>query len=509
MALQVCAKKRNCPQVPFRQGAAKANARLTFEALFFKNPLSSSRIRKLAGSASMQTIVPQLLGMALFFAFSKWLPKEAFGQMGWCTATAYLIATFASFGLEQVVFRRLAAGGDSSNWAAKAFWVHNLATAALALLLLLGLAAFSASPQIQLLPFFFAAQAALSLAMPFRLLLNARLQYGGYAFATITANLVKLAAAYGCHKAGILTLPVAAAVLVGGNALEYGLAWLVARKKQTAAFRPRAYRLLIKEALPQYLTVIFDVSLARLDWFLLGILASAASVAEYSFAYRAYEVEKLPAAIVGSLLLPIVARWWTGDKKPVAAQQQIFTALLLLIPALMGWASLLVVLLWQPLVGGLLQSEFGSASFIPLAILNLSMVLQFSINLLWVQTFAARQYRKIALLTAATALLSLFLNLVLIPKWQTTGAALSLLLAAAFQLLGYARQVQKLGVRLPWKKILFVWGVNISGICVLLFCKMPLAVSGVGVLLGYPLLMWMGSIFAPAHRKILTGLKQS
>ncbi len=456
----------------------------------------------------MQTIAPQLLGMALFFAFSKWLPKADFGLMGWCTATAYLLATLAGFGLEQVVFRRLAAGSGKSNWAAKAFWIHNLATTVLALLVLLALAAFSAAPKLRLLPFFFAAQAILSLATPFRLLLNARLQYGSYALATLTANAAKLLAAYLTHTTGNLTLPVAAVILISGNAVEYVLAWLVSRKHQSGSVKGKAYRLLLREAVPQYLTVIFDVSLARLDWFLLGMLATTASVAEYSFAYRAFEVEKLPTAIVGSLFLPIAARWWTGDKKPSPDRQKAFSVLLFLIPALMGWASLMVVALWQPLVGGVLKSEFGNASFLPLAILNLAMVLQFSINLLWVQTFAARQFRTIAKITAATALLSLLLNLVLIPNLATAGAALSLVAASFFQFACYARCARRLELHLPWRRLLFVFGVQISGICAFIFLKIPLPAGLAGVFAGYPLLMWLGGIFAPQHRKTLAGLKQ-
>lgn len=458
----------------------------------------------------MQTIVPQVIGMALFFMLSKLLPKETFGLMGWFTAISYLITVVSSLGLEQIVFRRLAAGGGKSDWAATAFWRHNLLVSLLLLLLLGGAAVFFPSPKTNLLPWFFAAQVMLSLATPFRLLLNARLRYAGYAFATITANVLKLIAVWIVYELGMLTLFTTALIFIGGNALEYLLARIAARQWVVKSFRRKAYPLLVRETLPQYLAVLFDVCLARLDWILLGLMATTTSVAEYSFAYKAYEVEKLPTAMITTLLLPIVSKWSAGNTREVSyeARQAGFRPLLYLIPAVVGGGALLAVLLWKPVVGGLLNSEFGESSFLPLAVLNLSLVFQFATNLLWVQAFSARRYRMVSRITGGTALVNLVLNLVLIPKLGATGAAISLLGSSVFQLIGYGSGLSKGGFSLPVKPMIFVFGWSAVLLMVLLLPGLALPWK-IALILLYPLGLFASGTVTPKRLTDLLRFRQA
>ena len=428
--------------------------------------------------------------------------------MGWCTAAGYLLAVLSSFGLEQIVFRRIAAGSGKSDWAARAFWIHNIAVTVLFLAVLAGIWALYPSAKTQLLPLFFAAQAALSLALPFKLLLNARLRYSKYAFATIAANALKLLAAYGVHATGTLTLPIIAFVMLGGNALEYGLARSgAAHEWRHTTFKMKAYRLLLKEARPQFLAVLFDVCLARLDWILLGLLASAAAVADYSFAYRAYDVEKLPTAILSSLLLPVMSRWRIGNQNTFQPEKQnILRALLVLIPGLMGWVALIAVVLWKPVVGNLLQSEFGSSSFLSLVVLNASLVFQFAINLLWIAAFAAKQYRVVARITAQTAVLNLALNLVLIPSFTAAGAAVSIIVTSAFQFFSYARAMEKIGLRAPVGAIGIVFLTG-AVLLFLLLQHISLPVQLSLTFIAYPLVLWVTGVFSREKLCLLRSLK--
>ncbi|RYD52863.1 MAG: hypothetical protein EOP52_01575 [Sphingobacteriales bacterium] len=437
----------------------------------------------------MQTIVPQLLGIALFVALSQWLPKETFGLMGWYTATSYVLVVLGSFGLEQIVYRRVAAGRGSGDWAAKAFWVHNLAVTLVLLILLAAGALLFPSAKTDLLPVFFATQAMLSLATPFRLLLNARLQFKPYAIATILANGAKLLGAYVIYRSGTLSLLAVGLVMLGGNALEYILAWRTFRKAPKQVFRPNAYRLLLKEAVPQYLAVVFDVLLSRVDWILIGVLATTTALADYSFAYRAYEVERLPVTLMSSLLLPIVVRNQTNEQ-PSPALQTTYRSLLLLVPLLMSGVSWMVVLFWKPVVGGMLNSEFGNSSYLLIGILNLSLVFQFAINQLWIQAFAARKYVLITRITLFTALLNLLCNLVLIPRLNASGAAWSIVISTIFQFGCYAVGVRKIGFPVPVLQLTGFFLLHVFLFGMLVRTSVPTLVVGGAILLIYPVLLW-------------------
>ncbi len=466
------------------------------------------RIKQLVSGAGMQTIVPQLLGMVLFVALSQWLPKDTFGLMGWYTATSYVLVVLTSFGLEQIVYRRIAAGSGSGDWAAKAFWVHNLVVSLVLLVVLTGVAVLLPTAKTSLLPVFFATQALLSLATPFRLLLNARLQFKPYAIATILGNGVKLLGAFGLYQSGKLTLFSAGLIMLGGNLVEYLLAWRAFRKASRQVFRPKAYRLLLKEAIPQYLAVVFDVLLSRVDWILVGVLATTTALADYSFAYRAYEVERLPVTLMSSLLLPIVVRNQTSERTLPEVQAS-YRNLLLLVPLVMSGVSWLVVLFWKPVVGGLLKSDFGNSSYVLVGILNLSLVFQFAINQLWIQAFAARKYVLITRITLFTAVLNLLCNLVLIPRFDASGAAWSIVISTTFQFGCYALGVRKIGFPVPVWQLTGFFLVHALLFGMLIGTSVPVAVIGGSVVLIYPVVLWATGLLNVQNIRVLLNVRKA
>src|SRR6476619_466808 len=65
---------------------------------------------------------------------------------------------------------------------------------------------------------------------------------------------------------------------------------------------------LLQESLPQIGVVIFTSAIARFDWIILGILASNIIVAEYSFAFKVFELTTLPLLIIAPVLIPLFTR---------------------------------------------------------------------------------------------------------------------------------------------------------------------------------------------------------
>lgn len=64
------------------------------------------------------------------------------------------------------------------------------------------------------------------------------------------------------------------------------------------------YKGLVKESLPQFGVAVFTSALSRLDWILLGILSTNIVLAEYSFAYKVFEVATLPMLVIAPVLIP-------------------------------------------------------------------------------------------------------------------------------------------------------------------------------------------------------------
>jgi O-antigen/teichoic acid export membrane protein len=93
-------------------------------------------------------------------------------------------------------------------------------------------------------------------------------------------------------------MPVIIAIFIIGDVLEFvvGVGLFKAKAPMPVRLkwdRPN-YLNLIREALPQMGVVLITSSLARFDWIFIGFMLSAYKLAEYSFAYKLFEIASLP-----------------------------------------------------------------------------------------------------------------------------------------------------------------------------------------------------------------------
>ncbi|WP_139113163.1 lipopolysaccharide biosynthesis protein [Mucilaginibacter sp. PPCGB 2223] len=407
-------------------------------------------------SSGMQAVAVQVLGSVFFYFVSVYISKNDFGLISWMNAVCVLLTTFLGFGLEQVVVRRVAAS-KQSDWAATAFFAHSIAGFIITLLLLLLLR--NQQGIYRYLPWFFAAQGLAYLAVPLKQFLNAKERFTPYGIIALISNGGKIATAYLLQQNGMLNLNNIILVLTGFAGFELLCLFLYVALKTTWSFKLhfKAYTRLIKEASAQYISVIFDTSLSRMDWILMGFLASNAALADYSFAYRAFELARLPMLIIGPLILPRLARLMTG-KLSAQNEQQIndFAGVELFLAALI---PLVLNVLWVPLVGVFTHGRYGATNATGFLLLSLCVPVQLFINLLWSISFSAKKYRQITTITIVCALLNIGLNLVLIPVWGGVGAAVSFLLTTVLQGGMYYNLARKLinGVTL-WPVFIFIAG---------------------------------------------------
>jgi O-antigen/teichoic acid export membrane protein len=393
-------------------------------------------------SSGLQALALQVLGSVFFYVISVYLSKDSFGAISWMNALSIFITTILGFGLEQVVIRRIAAS-QRSDWAAAAFLFHSLAAffATLAVLALLSLMLHG--DIYQLLPWFFIAQGLLFLGIPLKQFLNAKEKFTPYGVIAIISNSLRVCGAF--YLVAVHQLQVRSIIMVmictAGAELLALLIYVITKTDFSFKFRFQAYKKLIKESTAQYVSVIFDMSLSRMDWLLLGFMASKAVLADYSFAYRAYELSRLPMLIIAPVILPRLSRLMA--LKPTSElQEQInsFNTAELLLAMLL---PLVFNILWTPVVGMITGGKYGATNAAEFLVLSLCIPLQFFINLLWSLSFSVKKYKAVSSVTVACAITNIALNLILIPLFNGIGSAVAFLITNILQAILYYRLVNK------------------------------------------------------------------
>lgn len=403
-------------------------------------------------SAGFQTLAIQLLGVIFFYVVSLYLSKELFGVLSWCNAVVTTLNVVLSLGMEQVVLRRVAAGNRRSDWAAAAYFVHALASSLLMLLFLVLLSALlPGDTKVQFLPWLFAAQATIFVATPLKQFLNARERFVPYAVIATLANITKIVLVFLLIRDNTLELSEVAYVLLGCGLFEMLAAFAYNYFYASFRFRLRwlAYRKLVKEALPQFVFILFDSSLSRIDWILMGLMCADAVTGEYSFAYRAFEVARMPSLIQGMVLTPRVARLMQRNNQLDSIRNETLSRIFSLV--MFGAFLMIVVLngLWGPVVDWITDGKYGSVNTWVFFLLSLCIPMHLAINVWWSFAFSARKYREITRISIASSVVNLCANLVLIPLFQGVGAAVAFLLATLMQVVTFRRLAATLGVHQP------------------------------------------------------------
>jgi O-antigen/teichoic acid export membrane protein len=407
-------------------------------------------------SSGLQVIAVQVLGSIFFYFISVYLSKENFGIINWMNAVSLFITVLLGFGLEQVVVRRISSS-SRSDWAAGAFFAHAVAGVILTFLflVLLNLIINDSAGIYRFLPWFFAAQGLIYMGVPFKQFLNAKENFAPYGIIAVVSNIGKILAAYLLlqkHKLYIDTVSIILIVTAGFELCSL-LIYITTRTTFSFKLHIKAYIKLIKESSAQYISVIFDMSLSRMDWILLGIMTTPVVLADYSFAYRAFELARLPMLVVAPIILPAMARLMASNNKPGIIHQrhinsfntiEIFFAVLI---------SLSLNILWVPLVTLITNGKYGFTNSLQFLLLSLCIPLQFFVNLLWSISFGAKKYKQVLIISIICATANILLNILLISKFKGTGAAAAFFISTLLQSYLYYKLVSKQFMRVSLRPL--------------------------------------------------------
>lgn len=464
---------------------------------------------KILLSAGFQTLAIQLLGVAFFYIVSLYLDKDAFGVLSWCNAVAITVNLLLSLGMEQVVIRRVAAGKARSDWAAAAYFLHT-GISSLAVLLLLLLLSWLLPPneKMQLLPWLFAAQSAVFVATPLKQLLNARERFAPYALIAVLANTAKIVLVFLVLRKGALSIGQVSGILLVCGLFELLAAWVYTRYFTGFRLRVRlmAYKKLVRESLPQFVFILFDSSLSRIDWILMGLMCADAVTAEYSFAYRAFEVARMPSLIQSMVLLPRAARLMQKDGMLPDGQNRKLGHLFTLV---MGAALALIAVLnlaWTPLVDWVTGGKYGAVNALTFLLLSLCIPVHLATNIYWCFAFSARKYVQISRISIVCALVNLSANFVLIPLFAGQGAAMAFVLATLVQGILFYRLSARVGVQVnPWPAL----GMLLLAVALFAAAGFLSLGWGLKVLLWLPAFAGLALLLRLIRPGMLRSLKQS
>jgi len=399
-------------------------------------------VRNLSFNA-VQLLTNQLFGFLVFYLLAKGLTKADFGEWNWSLAVLLAVFNILPFGIDQLIVQKIASGKKASAYVSLYFF-HIVLTGLLFYgLLVLGYIFF---------PYFFKQHSLLLLlgvgklffffATPFKQLANGQEQFRWLLYMSVGASILKGAGLLYLTMLHQFTLLHAVVIFILADITEYIVCLYIAKKKLNVHFNVpfnkwKQYIALIKESLPQLGVVLFSSALARFDWILIGLLTSSVKLAEYSFAYKIFEISTLPLLIIAPLLVPLFTRTFTQKGISNINNQLAFLFRLEIIVA--SLTALVLNILWVPVVDTLTNGEYGRVNKNTIFILSFCLPLLYLNNFLWSLHFSKGHLKSIFYIFAVAFVVNIAANFLLIPLWGNEGAAIAYLLSVLTQSIMYLR----------------------------------------------------------------------
>lgn len=411
-------------------------------------------------ASTLQVIIAQVLGLFVFLLTSLYLPKDVYGELNWTYAVLMFITTVLSLRLEQIVVRRAAVDQDTSG-IMTLFIIHVLVSGIGFYLLLLVVS--------YIFPSFFTVHSFLLMlgisqllaffSSPFKNVANGKERFGYLAVMSLTAILIKTIGLSIVIIFFHLTIRWVIIIFISSSFIELLVSFFLVNNymqiKLTPHIRFTDYTLLLKESLPQIGVAVLMAGISRMDWILLGFFSTTGRTAEYSFAYRVYELSPLPLLIIAPVLLSRFAKYFAGNTEQLLLQKK--KKLSLLIRGEMIVATLIPLVLniiWVPVIDSITGNKYGAVNQSTFLILSCCIPFQYISNILWSAHFTQNRLKLILRITFITFCIILVGDLLFIPLYNAKGAALVYLTAIIIEYTNYMRVSALSKIRETWQSLL-------------------------------------------------------
>jgi O-antigen/teichoic acid export membrane protein len=411
-------------------------------------------------ASTFQVVLNQALGLLIFIIISRYLAKPVYGEFNWSLAILTFITTLLSLRLEQIVVQKIAAG-DSPSKLLTLFTAHTIFSGLLfyALLFIASLLFPAYFTQHGLLLVLAISQLLSFFSSPFKQVVNGKEYFRLLAIMSSVSNIVRsvwllyiiiyttltiqqLILIY--IVAAFAELVIGISIVVFGLKIPVSLNWGI-----------KDYFALLRDSLPQIGSVFLNACIARFDWILLGIFSSTIITAEYSFAYKAFELCPLPMLILGPILISRFSRYFSTHAEESLNEKK--TEISFFIRYAMIAATLLPLIMniaWAPLVDTLTNNKYGAVNRSTFFLLSLCLPFQYMVNLLWSMQFAQNRLKHIFRVTAITCIIIVAGDLLMIPLLNAKGAAIVYLLATSVEYVIYLRSSLLIRIKESWQSVI-------------------------------------------------------
>lgn len=404
------------------------------------------RFRSNFSATTLQLCINQLFSVLVFYLLSDHLSKPAFGELNWTLALFIPVFSVASFGLDQLVVKKIAEGEHQKSLLSLHLF-HVLASGLLfyGLLFLLSQLFGNFFFHHQLILFLGLGKLLLFFSTPFKAIAAGGERFRVVLWMSVSSAILKGSLLLFAGLSGKLTLSTVIPFFIVADGSELLLGLFLTRKflRLPLAFTIRLgdYARFLKEALPQIGVVVFASALARIDWILIGLFLSAAKLAEYSFAYKAFELSSLPLLAIAPLLVPAFTRM-VHSAFPHLYQDRI--RLLLRVEMMIAcFISLCLNILWNPCVDLLTGGKYGAVNTKTILILSMTLPVLYLNNYLWSLHFAYGNMRLILYSFILCFTLNVTANLLLLPLFGNEGAAAAYFISILAQTFFYASHLKE------------------------------------------------------------------
>ncbi|SRR5579871_57539 len=408
-------------------------------------------IRGLSAS-TLQLIINQLLGFVIFYILSRSLSKNNFGELNWTLAVLLTAFSLLSFGIDQMLVKKIAAGDNPSSLLSL-FIIHTIISGFLfyGLIFLASIIFPGFFISHHLLLFIGIGKLLIFFSTPFKQLAAGLQQFNLLLIMSVGSNVLRGSALLFFSVSGDISMQQVVIIFICGDAIELIISFLVGKKMINAEkflkWNKQHYLSLLKESLPQVGVVIFTSAIARFDWIFIGLFVSDVKLAEYSFAYKIFEIATFPLLAIAPLLVPLFTIFFQQKKEENPASVRNLQFLLRMEMVIASLTALLLNLFWIPIIDPLTDGKYGGVNIHTVFILSLSIPALYLNNFLWSINFALGKLKMIFFIFAVTFSINILGDLTLIPFLKNEGAAIAFIAAIFIQSFLYIKKTA-----LPWLK---------------------------------------------------------
>ncbi|MES2418187.1 MAG: oligosaccharide flippase family protein [Bacteroidota bacterium] len=445
---------------------------------------------------TLQLIVNQLCGFAVFYLLSTQLSKANFGLLNLVLAILLISFNLLTLGIDQVIIKKIA-GGYNLQKLLSLYLFHVLLTGFLFYtMLLLAIQLLAANHALYLLLLVIGTgKLLIYFSSPFKTLANGLEKFKLLAIMLVVSNLARSVGLLILLAFRQITLTETIIAFVTGDLLELLVCTYLFKRqlKIPVLFNwdKKAYIELLSEALPQTGVVILTAIMARFDWIFIGIFISALKLAEYSFAYKIFEISSLPLLAIAPLLLP----WFTKLIKTGLSFTEKFKTLVNIELIIASITMLTLNLLWEPVVDFVTAGKYGAVNSKTIFILSCAIPFLYLNNFFWTLNFAQGRTKMILKGFMLTFSINASLDIMLIPFFGNEGAALALLISSMAQTYFYFTQNEIDALNSIWRKLIIYIGCTFfAGFTAIMCFSNPYLLLSFALLLYFLLMLVMGQL---------------